>query len=338
MGRITSCLALATAFVGGDGVGKPASHMSANLVAQTSNPRPGSSVLLGFEMAPEPGWHGYWKNPGDSGIPPSVAWSAPPGIGLGPLLHPAPVLLVADGMTMFVHPGPHILLSRMQVARSVKPGTRIPIRADLSWAACTETQCVPMHKSFALDLVAGDGSPGPQAGVLRAAYESLPKSAADGNFSVTDGRLLLSFPKEAHLRPRTTTLFPDEAGVLAVPQEESALKDGRIVMTAPLATSAALRSLSGVASDGTAAYRVVFKRSRVAATRPAARSKNASASPAIKPFKRASPAKANPRRRQPADRPSSRRDSTHWLIWIVVPAALLAALCFVLCKRPRQES
>ena len=30
-------------------------------------------------MRTRPGWHGYWRNPGDAGLPMEVDWDLPPG-------------------------------------------------------------------------------------------------------------------------------------------------------------------------------------------------------------------------------------------------------------------
>ena len=32
-----------------------------------------------FTCAPAPGWHGYWLNPGDAGLPMDVKWQLPAG-------------------------------------------------------------------------------------------------------------------------------------------------------------------------------------------------------------------------------------------------------------------
>jgi DsbC/DsbD-like thiol-disulfide interchange protein len=60
------------------GVGPAAAHVPpgqgphvriASLIAETDHPAPGSEVTLAFASTPEPGWHGYWENPGDAGLP-----------------------------------------------------------------------------------------------------------------------------------------------------------------------------------------------------------------------------------------------------------------------------
>ncbi|MGE5600817.1 MAG: protein-disulfide reductase DsbD domain-containing protein, partial [Pseudomonadota bacterium] len=52
--------------------------------------QPGGEVELAIEMRTQPGWHGYWLNPGDAGLPMSVKWELPPGYSVGPLRYPVP--------------------------------------------------------------------------------------------------------------------------------------------------------------------------------------------------------------------------------------------------------
>ncbi|HEX9946010.1 MAG TPA: thiol:disulfide interchange protein, partial [Allosphingosinicella sp.] len=60
-------------------------HVATHFLAETDRPAAGSIVSLAIRMRPEPGWHGYWKNPGDSGTEPGVKWTLPAGAVAGPL-------------------------------------------------------------------------------------------------------------------------------------------------------------------------------------------------------------------------------------------------------------
>lgn len=124
-------------------------------------------------MTPQPGWHGYWSNPGESGLAPTVRWTAPQVVRFGPLLHPAPTLLQSMGVVSYVHAGPHVLLSRVSISRSIAAGAAIPVTADVRWAACPKNQCVPQHVLFSLSRVAGDGAPSLDAGALEHALGAL---------------------------------------------------------------------------------------------------------------------------------------------------------------------
>ena len=37
-----------------------------------------------------PGWHTYWQNPGDAGVPPELDLDLPPGATAGPIVWPTP--------------------------------------------------------------------------------------------------------------------------------------------------------------------------------------------------------------------------------------------------------
>src|SRR5947209_17609566 len=61
-----------------------AQHITPQLVAEGPAP-PGGEVELAIVMRPAPGWHGYWLNPGDAGLPMQVDWHLPTGVAAGPL-------------------------------------------------------------------------------------------------------------------------------------------------------------------------------------------------------------------------------------------------------------
>ncbi len=50
----------------------------------------GADTWIGVRFLLEPGWHLYWRNPGDSGTPPMLLWTAPAGVTVGDVEWPAP--------------------------------------------------------------------------------------------------------------------------------------------------------------------------------------------------------------------------------------------------------
>lgn len=297
----------------------PARYMPTQLIAQSLQPQPGSTILLGFRMVPKPGWHGYWSNPGDAGIAPTVKWSAPPGVRFGALLHPAPTLISADGISSFVHAGPHILLTRMTVPRSLPRGTAIPLKAELSWAACTATQCVPLHATMSLDLVAGDGARSSDAARLAAAEISVPRQAPTGTFTRDREHIALKLPASLRIDAGRTRFFPDANDSFSTARATAAQADGTVVISGPAGSATAANSISGVVTDGVRSYRLSFARQDIAA--PAA-----IASEAVEHQPAASSVTAAPAvaQRSPASRETPRSPGVPWP-WIAL-AALVAAL------------
>ena len=55
-------------------------HVQAELVSEVDSIQPGQPFWLGLHLKMEPGWHTYWKNPGDSGLPTRLTWKMPDGL------------------------------------------------------------------------------------------------------------------------------------------------------------------------------------------------------------------------------------------------------------------
>lgn len=307
-------------------------YVRAELIASTTVPRPGSSIVVGLRMTPQQGWHGYWSNPGESGLAPSVRWAAPAGVRFGPLLHPAPTLLQSMGIVSYVHSGPHVLLSRVSIGRGIAAGTPIPVTANLSWAACSKNQCVPEHATLSLQMVAGDGASSPDAQALERALAALPGRAPRGRFSAAGGKLILELPAGLRLDPRTVRFYPDRNGYFD-PLAVHVTARAPIRLEAPLADPAP-DPITGVVSDGTAAYRLEFTpahaRASVASGTPRERGERPLAAPA-------QPISSTDRSPSPDSRPGlSAPPNRLWLLRALLLLAIggFALFAFALAKRP----
>ena len=60
------------------------------LLLSAESAKPGETIWAGVEMKMAPGWHTYWRNGGDAGIPTSVTWTLPPGVSAGAIEWPVP--------------------------------------------------------------------------------------------------------------------------------------------------------------------------------------------------------------------------------------------------------
>ena len=48
------------------------------------------SMIAGVQLRMEPGWKTYWRNPGDSGVPPSFDFKGSTNLKQAEVLYPAP--------------------------------------------------------------------------------------------------------------------------------------------------------------------------------------------------------------------------------------------------------
>lgn len=174
-------------------------HIANSIEAEVPAPAPGSTTTLALVMRPAEGWHGYWKNGGDAGFGMRITWHLPAGVTVGELAYPVPRTLVIAGLINHVYEQPYALLAPLTVAPSIAPGTRLPIRADATWLACTLEVCVPETGSFSIDLVAGDGTLAPATQARFDAWRAkLPQPiSAAAHFAVAGDMLRIAVPLPA---------------------------------------------------------------------------------------------------------------------------------------------
>src|SRR3954471_22360197 len=75
----------------------------------------GGEVDLAIHMRTNAGWHGYWLNPGDAGLPMDVKWQLPAGSTVGPLRYPVPTRLEIAGLMNYVYERDYSVLVRLKV-------------------------------------------------------------------------------------------------------------------------------------------------------------------------------------------------------------------------------
>ena len=138
-----------------------ANHIVAELVSPGPI-APGSSALLAIHMAPQPGWHGYWLNPGDAGLGMQLGWSLPAAVTTGTPRYPVPQTLVVGGLMNHVYESAYAVMVPVTIAADATPGTVLPISVKAQWLACTESLCVPERALLTARItVAPAGSPAP---------------------------------------------------------------------------------------------------------------------------------------------------------------------------------
>ncbi len=203
-----------------------AQGITPELVAEGPAP-PGGEVELAIHMRPEPGWHGYWLNPGDAGLPMDVKWHLPTGFAAGELRYPVPGRLEIASLMNYVYEQDYAVLVRLKVPAGAH-GT-VPIRADARWLACTDRICVPGHGELSLDLPVGSGTPN------RAEFDkwrrSLPQPLASaGRFEATGNRLRVAIPLPASVKVDHPYLFPMADGPVDYDAKQDFERSGDVLI------------------------------------------------------------------------------------------------------------
>ena len=216
------------------------------LVAEGPAPA-GGEVELAIEMIPAPGWHGYWLNPGDAGLPMDVKWQLPKGFAAGPLRYPVPGRLEIAGLMNYVYERDYALLVRLKVPADAKG--LIPVRAEAHWLACTDKICVPEQGTLAIDLPVGTGTP--QRAQFDQWRRALPRPLASvGHFAVAGDKLRVAIPLPASVAVDKPYLFPMTDGPVDYAAEQSFRRSGDTLIAELPRKGAAAKDFAGVLALG----------------------------------------------------------------------------------------
>lgn len=159
------------------GLRTPPDLVRASLVTEPAAVAGAQPFTLAVRMQIKPGWHVYWRNPGDSGLPPEVTWTLPAGFNAGAIRWPAPERIPIATLMNYGYEGEVTLLVPVTPPPSLDPASPVRIQAKLTYLVC-ETECVPGSADLGLTLPVGEPRPDPDKTDLFArARAALPAPA-----------------------------------------------------------------------------------------------------------------------------------------------------------------
>lgn len=204
---------------------------------------PDKEVWLGLSFDHQRGWHTYWKNPGDSGLPTQLSWTLPAGVQAGDIDWPAPQRLAFGPLTNYGYEGQVLLPVPIQIDARFT-GESLPIKLHAEWLVC-KTQCIPESGDFDLILPTGSAVRGDEA-KFRQALAARPRAWPNvhAQARIEFGALNIqaqTFP--AAWRGKHIEFFPETAGLIdnAAPIAQRWDDDGTWRASVPLS---AQRSVS----------------------------------------------------------------------------------------------
>jgi DsbC/DsbD-like thiol-disulfide interchange protein len=160
------------------------SRAAVRLITATDHIAADSTLEAGLEFRFAKGWHGYWRTPGDAGIPPTVDWSASENISGADISWPAPHRLVIEELQNSVYENDVILPVKLHRKQA---HTSVGVKASIGYAACSEV-CVPLQAELALPLPSGAGGPSAESVLIDSAQKSVPGSPEAAGVDVIRAR------------------------------------------------------------------------------------------------------------------------------------------------------
>jgi thiol:disulfide interchange protein DsbD len=234
----------------------PGRHTRASLLSETDAVRPGRPLTVGIRLQMEKGWHTYWRNPGDSGLPTRARWEIPAGFSAGEIQWPYPSRFSSGPLVNYGYENEVLLPVEIRVPASVaEPQVRIEARVD--WLECQEA-CLPGRAQLSLTLpVRATNAPSPEAGLFADARRRLPRKDPAWGFSVSSAArsitLVVRPPRGTELRE--AYFYPASPRVLDHAQPQPLTREGAAnrLALARDPNAAPLERLAGVLVAGTGA-------------------------------------------------------------------------------------
>jgi len=138
-------------------------HAAARLIAGARAKTPDATfVRAGLEIKLDPGWHTYWRDPGDTGVPPTFDFSGSDNVKSATVLWPAPERFPDGAGGTSIGYVDHIILPlQVAPADAAKPAS---LHLKLGYAICANL-CVPAEAKLQLAL---DGNGAKDAAIEKA--------------------------------------------------------------------------------------------------------------------------------------------------------------------------
>jgi DsbC/DsbD-like thiol-disulfide interchange protein len=149
---------------------KKALHAAARLIAGAAFKSDNASWLrAGVEIRLDPGWHTYWRYPGDSGVPPTFDFGGSENVKSVTVLWPAPKRFTDGAGGHFIGYLDGVVFPLRIAAEDATKSSWLNLK--LGYAFCREV-CFPAEADLGLTL---DGQTGAQEPTLVAAEARVPR-------------------------------------------------------------------------------------------------------------------------------------------------------------------
>jgi len=195
-------------------------RIEAELVPMAQWATPGSTAIIAVRQNIAPGWHTYWRNPGDSGGATTLDWTLPSGTSAGDIIWPLPERQRLQSLMNYGYSGIVYLPVPIQIPADAKPGQSLRLTSDTLFMVCSDQMCVPDEFTLSLDLKIAEGSAplNPDHGAaIQALIASAPRPAdLTARAQITDDQFTLTIAGNplSGARPKWAYFYPFEGGII----------------------------------------------------------------------------------------------------------------------------
>ncbi len=137
-------------------------------------------INAGIDVVIEPGWHTYWRNPGEAGVPPAFDFDGSANVAHVDVLYPAPERYDDGASVSLVYRDEVVFPLAVE---PVDPGKPIMLKVDISLGVCAEV-CIPTRASASATLAPDAPHDALSDALIKRFAARLPKAAEPGRFAI----------------------------------------------------------------------------------------------------------------------------------------------------------
>lgn len=131
--------------------------VQAEILFEHSSIQPKTPFWVGIRLQLDKGWHAYWKNPGDAGMPPQIEWQLPQGFEVSDIHWPSPKKFTAMDALGFGYEDEVILLAKITPTQAIS--SPADINANVSWVVCDASSCLPGNIDVQAQIAVSQATP-----------------------------------------------------------------------------------------------------------------------------------------------------------------------------------
>jgi thiol:disulfide interchange protein len=194
-------------------------NTTADLLSEVKQIQPGNSFWIVLRLTMKPGWHTYWLNPGDSGMPTQIDWILPEGFQASPIHWLAPDRIPFGKLVNFGYSNESFHLVEITPPKDLS-GQPQTLTAKASWLVCEET-CIPESADISLTLPVLTTDQAPEISehqpLIQQLRSELPQTFdGQATYTLSKQRLTLTLqsPVFQQLKPKSIIFYPQEKGIM----------------------------------------------------------------------------------------------------------------------------
>ncbi len=188
-----------------------ASNSSAEIIHDIQSLKPNQEYLIGVKFNLDPGWHTYWKNPGDSGEKASFEWDLPDGLVLEGPFWPQPEKIPYPPLMTFGYNDQVTVFFKLSSTQVIKDDLEVSL--STKWLACADV-CLPQETNITTNI-SRNSIFNLNSQIDKSFEKEIPKFFKKNISAIfIDDNLVLSFElPENHINDGII-FFPDEYGLI----------------------------------------------------------------------------------------------------------------------------